>query len=75
MRAREMAVGDWVRFYHGGRLVIGVVQYLEPAPLLKHLQEIMTDAGSVNARYILEVRATPPPQPMTDTGESTKGGA
>ncbi len=49
------SVGDWVRFYQGGRLVVGVVMYLSTlkysgAPL------VTTDIGEIPLEDILEVR-------------------
>ena len=50
----KVKVGDWVRFYEGGILVIGVVQYIEKDLLGYTI--VKTDIGSVDIRYILEVR-------------------
>lgn len=47
-------VGDWVRFYQCGKLVIGVVQYIEKDLLGYMIAK--TDIGQVDCRYILEAR-------------------
>lgn len=46
--------GSWVRFYQGGILVIGVVQYLEKDLLGYWIAK--TDIGQVDTKYILETR-------------------
>jgi hypothetical protein len=48
--------GDWVRFMQDGKLIIGVVQYLIPASTDVYYDEVVTDAGIVQERHILEVR-------------------
>jgi hypothetical protein len=50
----SVKVGDWVRFYQGGKLVIGVVQYAEKDLLGYMIAK--TDIGVVDVRYILEAR-------------------
>jgi hypothetical protein len=47
-------VGDWVRFYQNGELVVGVVQYTTRT-ILGHV-EYNTDRGVVSDEYVLEVR-------------------
>ena len=47
-------VGSWVRFYQGGYLVIGVVQYLEKTSLGYWIAK--TDIGTVDTRHVLECR-------------------
>lgn len=47
-------VGDWVRFYQNGLLVIGVVQYIEEPGSLGSV--ISTDIGSVYDKYVIELR-------------------
>jgi hypothetical protein len=49
-------IGDWVRFFHNGRLVIGVVQYLRPRSSWQSHDTAITDAGEVSVNYILEAR-------------------
>jgi hypothetical protein len=51
----KIKVGDWVRFYHDGKMVIGVVQYTVKDDLLGYMTA-QTDIGAVDFRYILEVR-------------------
>ena len=50
----KVKVGDWVRFYQDGILVIGVVQYMEKDILGYTIAK--TEIGSIDIRYILEVR-------------------
>ena len=47
-------VGDWVRFYQGGALVIGIVQYRKKNSLGYWIAH--TDIGAIDERYILEAR-------------------
>lgn len=47
-------VGSWIRFYMGGVLVIGVVQYIEKDLLGYWIAK--TDIGTVDTRYVLEAR-------------------
>jgi len=48
-------VGDWVCFYHGGQLVIGVVAYRTTNAILGGI-DLSTTAGRVDEEDILEVR-------------------
>ena len=48
-------VGDWVRFFRNGTLVIGVVEYVRKNDLLQ-TEDYLTDQGSVHESMILEVR-------------------
>ena len=50
----NVKVGDWIRFYQGGVLVIGVVQYVEKDYLGYLIAN--TDIGKIDSRYVLEVR-------------------
>lgn len=63
VQAEKIKVGDWVRFYSGGRFVIGLVSYVElyveGAPML------LTDCGVVRSDNVVEVRCA-------RTGEPTK---
>jgi hypothetical protein len=47
-------IGDWVRFYQNGVMVIGVIQYITKDILGK--QKYNTDIGEVSEDYIFEVR-------------------
>lgn len=51
---REIKVGDWVRFYQGGRLVVGIVQYVQPR--IDRQDYVQTDIGAIKESYVLEVR-------------------
>lgn len=48
-------IGDWVRFRREGRLVIGVVQYVQKVSSWK-TWEAITDIGVVSDGSVLEVR-------------------
>ena len=50
-------VGDWVRFYRDGKLVIGHVNYVRTDTVLGDA-EYQTDIGSVDEDSLLEVRST-----------------
>lgn len=49
-------VGDWVRFYFGGRLVIGLVAYVQERPFGSD-RDLVTDAGFTSEESVLETRA------------------
>jgi len=51
----DTKVGDWVRFYQAGTLVIGVVQYVGKKDVLNK-RDIMTDVGIVSEGSIIEAR-------------------
>ena len=51
----EPKKGDWVRFYRGGVLVIGIIQYITHKNCIGK-RDILTDAGSVSEDSILEAR-------------------
>ena len=51
-------VGDWVRFYRNGELVIGVVEYVVIDPDLQDV-ELQTTEGAVDEESILELRGKP----------------
>lgn len=54
-------VGDWIRFLHGGHLVIDEVAYLVPRANWDSTIEAMTVAnGRVRMEDILEVRRVAP---------------
>jgi hypothetical protein len=48
-------VGDWVRFYSNGKLVIGVVNYIGRESTRGDI-EVMTDIGAIDSESILEAR-------------------
>ena len=54
--SREPQVGDWIRFYQGGKLVIGIVGYIREAKYHPWGIELCTDIGTVNIEDVLEVR-------------------
>lgn len=50
-------IGDWVRFYRGGEMVIACVQYINSEH--KHYPyeiELLTDEGAVSLSDVLEAR-------------------
>jgi hypothetical protein len=49
-------VGDWVRFYVGGRLVVGVVEYVTQDTVQPWKWWVATNVGSVCASSVLEIR-------------------
>lgn len=59
MSALKIEIGDWVRFYRNGVLVIGVVQYVPRVDVIG-FQYYATDMGEVRADSILEVRRQEP---------------
>lgn len=54
--ARTILVGDWVRFYSNGRMVIGVVQYVRARQAWEDGDRLLTDSGEVGMSSVLEVR-------------------
>lgn len=53
--APRYEVGQWLRFLHDRRMVIGVVSYTHPAPYGIGFTYV-TDAGLVDERNVLEAR-------------------
>lgn len=49
------SVGDWVRFYQNGNIVIGSVQYIETAGVIG-TTVLKTDVGAVEEKHVLEIR-------------------
>ena len=66
----DVSVGDWVRFYVDGGLVIGQVEYISSRPEIAAV-DVGTDAGSVDVRDILEVRKRT--RPLPDYGTRVDG--
>lgn len=56
MPDQDIKVGDWVRFYVNGHLVIGQVEYISKRRSWESWDSICTTEGSVSADYVLEVR-------------------
>ena len=52
---RVWRVGDWVRFYVGGTLRVGVVEYIGRTQYSGDI-ELRTDIGSVTAGAVQECR-------------------
>jgi hypothetical protein len=48
--------GAWVRFYQGGKIVIGVVNYVTPRNSWERSETLDTDIGPIKADRVLEVR-------------------
>lgn len=55
----KVEVGDWVRFFQNGVLVIGVVNYVKEDKWDSGKYECVTDIGSVGEEYIQEIRRKP----------------
>jgi hypothetical protein len=53
---KKVKVGNWVRFYRSGILVIGVVQYIHPPKLGFTFFRVDTDQGTIDSESILEIR-------------------
>ena len=51
-------MGDWVRFYANGVLVIGCVEYVRVDTVLGD-HELYTTAGAVDSESVLELRRKP----------------
>ena len=67
-----MRVGDWVRFMHGGRLVIDEIAYLVPRASWDSTIEAMTlRHGRVRIEDVLELR--PEPQEQRLAQEADRG--
>ena len=58
-KERKCQVGDWIRFYQNGKLVIGVVEYITKDRLLGSVndEELCTTSGTVNADQVVEKRS------------------
>ena len=54
MNELKVKVGDWVRFYNSGILVIGKVEYIEKE--ISNKVTLNTDAGRIYLSSVLEVR-------------------
>ena len=52
--------GDWIRFYQGGKLVIGVVGYVVPRASWESHDKAATDIGEVPLNLVREVRSAAP---------------
>ncbi len=59
MTRPKAKAGDWIRFYRGGTLVLGVVAYVRKDDLYGHAI-ICADCGEVDPSDVLEVRSSPP---------------
>ena len=53
----KVKVGDWVRFYRDGALVLGVVSYIRKREAWELCNSAQTDQGEVSIERVLEVRA------------------
>lgn len=54
-------IGDWVRFYRNGALVIGIVNYRRRRDEISSEWILSTDAGEVNEDEVLERRSVEEP--------------
>lgn len=57
---KDVRVGDWVRFYRGGLLVLGVVEYIVPRAPWDSTPEAVTSLGQIPFDAVLEVRRVAP---------------
>lgn len=56
-RFAPIKIGDWVRFYRGGNLLIGVVEYFSQHEIgMRKVDRIYTNIGSIDFDSIIEVR-------------------
>ncbi len=55
MKEQQAHVGDWIRFQHGGVLVIGLVEYVRKATWGGHA-EYVTAQGITHDDAVVEVR-------------------
>ena len=58
----KIEVGDWVRFYQNGKMIIGRGEYLRYSAILGGT-EACTDQGAVDVESVLEVRRPLPASP------------
>ncbi len=62
----SIQIGDWVRYYQNGSMIIAVVQYVKDVSWYE--DDIYTDKGTANKRHILEVRP-PVKEPPSDSAQ------
>lgn len=55
-KGRIPEVGDWVRFYQGGKLVIGVVGYIREQKYYPYGEQLQTEIGTVDVPDVVEAR-------------------
>lgn len=56
-RQEAVQVGDWIRFQHGGRLLMGSVVYLRTESSYPHKTYAVTDEyGAILVESVIEVR-------------------
>lgn len=53
---RKPKIGDWIRFFQSGNLVIGVVAYIRDQDYYPYETELCTDIGVVGLSNVREVR-------------------
>ena len=53
-----IGIGDWIRFYRGGSLVIGVVEYVQADAVLNKIS-LLTNIGTIHADSVVEFRKPP----------------
>lgn len=54
----KLQVGDWIRYYSNGELIINAIEYITKDSLLGELT-FHTARGNVTIEYILESRSKP----------------
>lgn len=50
-------IGDWISFYQGGTIVIGIVMYIKKDKYIKKFK-YSTHVGEVSQENILEIRSS-----------------
>lgn len=60
-------VGDWVRFYQAGVLVVGVVEYVTDSSAYGEQRRYLTNVGPCDGSQLIEVRAA---RALATEGES-----
>lgn len=54
---KEIGIGDWVRFYRGGQLMIAEVRYVRAQMTYPYQYEALTDHGAVTLSDVIEARS------------------
>lgn len=57
MERKQIKIGDWVRFYCAGKLVIGVVEYIESQGDVLNRTWLLTSEGRIDRDAVVEHRS------------------
>jgi hypothetical protein len=53
-------IGDWIRYQHGGQLVVGVVAYIAPRASWDSTPwPVTVEHGPIDPKSVLEIRGGP----------------